>query len=335
MKAPPKKAVVPVKATNGHKKPVAKKDSDEDEDEDEDEEEEKPAAKKSATTPVAATKPAEGEPSLGDHSEIFVKNLSYDTTEDGLRSFFSKFGTIDSMKLLTHKDTGRSKGMAFIEYHSRAESDKVIAQKTSIELDGRNLTISYSNEDRPTPGQGRPSGGFGGGFNNNSGGGNEGDSSSKTVFVGNISWNTTENSLKDAFSGCGAVVAVRIAKGPDGQAKGFAHVEFDSTEAVSKAVALAGSDIDGRQIRVDPAKSSSGGGRGGDRGGRGGRGGFGGGFGGRGGDRGGRGGRGGFGGGFGGRGGGRGGFGGNPEDKAKKTGAIVQGQGTKIAFDDD
>jgi nucleolin len=322
-------------ATNGTKKPAAKKEETSEEEDDEDE----TPVKTTTAKPVAATTTAE--PGLDQHSEIFVKNLSYNTTEDGLNSFFSKFGAIDAMKLLTHKDTGNSKGMAFIEFNTRADAAKVIAIKDTIELDGRRLTVSYSNEDRPTPGAGfggQSGGSFGGGFGGNSGGSNAGDSSSKTVFIGNISWDTTEASLTDVFGGCGTVVAVRIAKTPEGKPKGFAHVEFDSTEAVNKAVALAGTDIDGRQIRVDPAMSKA---SGGDRGGRGGgRGGFGGGRGGFGGGRGGfggdRGGRGGFGGGRGGFGGGRGrgGFGGNPEDKAKKSGAIVQGQGTKVTFDD-
>jgi len=207
---------------------------------------------------------------------------------------------------------------------------KAIADSDNLNLDGRLLGVTFSNENRPAP-EGNAAG-FGGGNSFGGQGGNKNDSSSKTVFVGNISWNTTEESLTEFFSKCGSVVAVRIAKNPDGQMKGFCHVEFDSTEAVNAAVALAGTDIDGRAIRVDPAKSSSGGGRGGFGGGRGGgRGGFGGDRGGRGGFGGGRGGgRGGFGGGR----GGRGGFGGNPEDKAKKSGAIVQGQGTKISFDD-
>jgi nucleolin len=326
------KAKAPVKtpaATNG-KKPVAKVES-ESEEEEEDDEEEVAKPQQKTTTTTQSTTPAEVD--TEQHSEIFVRNLSYNTTEEGLRNFFSKYGNIDSHKLLTHRDTGKSKGIGFVEFNTRAEAKKCIADAANLNLDGRLVTVSFSNEDRPVQGAGQGGAGGAGGF----GGNRAGDSSGKTVFVGNISFNATEDSLKEFFSQAGNVVAVRIAKTPDGQLKGFCHVEFDSTEAVNSAVALAGSEIDGRAIRVDPAKSSTGGGdrggRGGFGGGRGGfgggRGGFGGGRGGFGGDRGGRGGR----GGFGGR-GGRGGFGGNPEDKAKKSGAIIGGQGTKVTFDD-
>jgi len=318
-----------VTPTNGHKKPVAKKEESEEEESDE----EKPAAKTTKTNTVASTPTPEADTEV--HSEIFVRNMSYDTTEDGLREFFSKYGSIESLKVLQNRDTGRSKGIGFVEFTTRDEAKKAIADADNLNLDGRLLAISFSNENRPAPGGN--AGGFGGGQSFGGQGGNKNDSSAKTVFVGNISWNTTEESLTEFFSKCGSVVAVRIAKTPEGQMKGFCHVEFDSTEAVDAAVALAGTDIDGRQIRVDPAKSSTGGGggRGGFGGGRG-RGGFGGDRGGRGGFGGGRGGGfgGGRGGGFGGGRGGRGGFGGNPEDRAKKSGAIIQGQGSKISFDD-
>lgn len=105
--------------------------------------------------------------------------------------------------------------------------------------------------------------------------------------------------------------------GEDGRPKGFAHVEFETHEAAKAALELNGSNLDGRDLRLDLSSGSRGGGFGG-RGGRGGdRGGFRGGF--RGGDRGGfrggdRGGRGGF---RGGR-GGRGGFGNDPARAANK-----------------
>jgi len=260
------------------------------------------------------------------HSEIFVRNLSFNTSEDQLRNFFSKYGTIDSLKILM-RDDGKSKGIGFVEFNTRAEAKKAIADNGKLNLDGRDIQISFSNENRPQPGGNpRP-------FQQN----NQrqgGSSSSSTVFVGNLSFDSTEDSIREFFSQCGNVNAVRIAKNEEGKMKGFCHVEFDSNEAVVNAIKLAGSQLDGREIRVDEAKPSGGGGGGrrdfgGNRGNFGGRG--------RGGDRGGRGGfgdRGGRGG-FGGRGGrgGRGGFQ-NSEDKAKKSGAILQSQGVKTTFDD-
>jgi len=259
------------------------------------------------------------------HSEIIVKNLSYNTSEDQLSKFFSKYGKIESFKLLTDKMTGKSRGLGFIEFETRAEAKKAIQDAANLCLDGRNLTVAFSNENRPDGGQrgGQDSGRkpFGGG-----GGSGGADTSGNTIFVGNLSFTSNEDSVKEFFSQCGNVVAVRLAKDQEGKLKGFCHVEFDSNEAVKSALAFAGQDLDGRAIRVDAAKPS------GDRGGsRGGRGGFGGGRGGgRGGyDRGGRGGGRGFGGGR-----GRGGYQGNNDDRAKRSGAIMKSQAAVERLDD-
>ncbi|HEX5050709.1 MAG TPA: RNA-binding protein [Planctomycetota bacterium] len=128
------------------------------------------------------------------------------------------------------------------------------------------------------------------------------------LYVGNLSFQTTEDSLRAAFEGDGRQVTdVKIMLDRDtGRSRGFAFVEMASEQDAQNAVqAMNGADVDGRPLRVNEAQPRQEGGRGGFGGGGGGRGGFGGGGGG--GGRGG-GGRGGYGGGGGG--GGRGGYGG-------------------------
>ncbi|MBL8726572.1 MAG: RNA-binding protein [Planctomycetes bacterium] len=139
------------------------------------------------------------------------------------------------------------------------------------------------------------------------------------LYVGNLSFQTTEDSLRAAFEGDGRVVTeVKIMLDRDtGRSRGFAFVEMGSDQDAQNAIqAMNGADVDGRPLRVNEAQPRQEGGRGGfgGGGGGGGRGGFGGG-GGRGGGGGGRGGYGGGGGGGrggfgGGGGGGRGGYGG-------------------------
>ncbi|MEZ6194680.1 MAG: RNA-binding protein [Planctomycetota bacterium] len=140
------------------------------------------------------------------------------------------------------------------------------------------------------------------------------DMSEKKLYVGNITFSTTETDLENAFSAHGQVVSARVITDREtGRSRGFGFVEMSTPEEAQAAVdALDGTDLGGRNIRVNIAESRD---RGGDRGGRGGGyGGGGGGYGGggRGGDRGGYGGGGGgYGGGRGGdRGGDRGGYGG-------------------------
>jgi heterogeneous nuclear ribonucleoprotein A1/A3 len=142
---------------------------------------------------------------------------------------------------------------------------------------------------------------------------------SNKLFVGGLSWNTTDSDLMDAFSPFGVVTDAKVITDRDtGRSRGFGFVTFESDEAATKAMTeMDGATLDSRKIRVNPAerRERSGGGGGGGGGFGGGGGGGGGGRFGGGGDRGDRGGGGGGGygdrdrGGRGGRGGGRGGRG--------------------------
>ncbi|MBT3392746.1 MAG: RNA-binding protein [Elusimicrobiaceae bacterium] len=76
------------------------------------------------------------------------------------------------------------------------------------------------------------------------------------LYVGNLSWETTENSLQDAFAECGEVVSAKIITDRNtNRSKGFGFVEMASDEAAEKAIAqFDGKDLDGRQIKVNLAK---------------------------------------------------------------------------------
>ncbi len=141
----------------------------------------------------------------------------------------------------------------------------------------------------------------------------------KKLFVGSLSWGTTDQSLEEAFARFGEVVEAKVIMDREsGRSRGFGFVTFTDEESAQSAIsAMDGAQLDNRAIRVNEAqdrKRDGGGGgyRGGGGGyGGGGRGGGGGGYGGGGGGYGGGGGgRGGYGGGGGGRGGGGGGYGG-------------------------
>ena len=104
---------------------------------------------------------------------IFVGNLDFAATESSLRSLFEPYGNVDRVNLVTDRDTGRSRGFAFVEMSDAAEADRAIAALNGHELDGRALNI---NEARPKPqggggGGGRGFGGGGGGGRPGGGGG--------------------------------------------------------------------------------------------------------------------------------------------------------------------
>ncbi|HUS05951.1 MAG TPA: RNA-binding protein [Bryobacteraceae bacterium] len=96
-------------------------------------------------------------------TKIFVGNLNFQTTPDDLRAAFSPYGTIDSVNVITDRDTGQPRGFAFVEMSSKSEADNAINALNGTELNGRALNV---NEARP-----KPQGGGGGGFRGGSGGG--------------------------------------------------------------------------------------------------------------------------------------------------------------------
>ena len=91
---------------------------------------------------------------------LFVGNLSFQTTEDELRSIFEPYGEITRLQVMTDRDTGRSRGFAFVELSDEDEAAKAITELNGKELDGRALNV---NEARPKPERSGPRGGGGGG----------------------------------------------------------------------------------------------------------------------------------------------------------------------------
>jgi len=98
-----------------------------------------------------------------DDRKMFVGGISWDTTEQGLSDYFSSYGQLESVKLITDRETGRSKGFAFVVFYEQNDLESVLAQG-SHEIDGRSVTPR-----RATPGGG--GGGRGGGRGRGGGGG--------------------------------------------------------------------------------------------------------------------------------------------------------------------
>jgi cold-inducible RNA-binding protein len=93
---------------------------------------------------------------------LYVGNLSYNTTEMGLRDLFGQLGTVADAKVVMDRDTGRPRGFAFVEMSSDAEAQQAIEQLNGRELDGRAINVNEAQE-RSGGGGGGGRGGFGGG----------------------------------------------------------------------------------------------------------------------------------------------------------------------------
>jgi RNA recognition motif-containing protein len=99
---------------------------------------------------------------------LYVGNLPHSTTEAELRGVFEAHGAVEKVSLVTDRDTGRSRGFAFVEMTNAAEADKAIAALNGTDLGGRPLTI---NEAKPKTDRPRGGGGGGGGKGFGGGGG--------------------------------------------------------------------------------------------------------------------------------------------------------------------
>jgi len=90
--------------------------------------------------------------------KIFVGNLDFGATEESVRALFEPYGTVDSVSVITDRDTGRSRGFAFVEMADSGQADAAINALNGSNLGGRTLNI---NEARPKVDRGDR--GFGGG----------------------------------------------------------------------------------------------------------------------------------------------------------------------------
>jgi cold-inducible RNA-binding protein len=103
------------------------------------------------------------------NTRLYVGNLSFNTTADGVRTAFQQFGTVSDVHLVSDRETGRSRGFAFVTMGTTEEAAKAIEGMDGKTLDGRPLRVNEA-EQR----QARGGGGGGGGFRGGGGGGGYG-----------------------------------------------------------------------------------------------------------------------------------------------------------------
>jgi len=103
-------------------------------------------------------------------TKIYVGNLSFSTTEDELRELFSQAGTVATVSLIKDRDSGQSKGFAFIEMGNQADAEKAIQMFNGKPFSNRELKVNlarpreergFGGQNRGGYGAGRPGGGYG------------------------------------------------------------------------------------------------------------------------------------------------------------------------------
>jgi cold-inducible RNA-binding protein len=94
--------------------------------------------------------------------KLFIGGLSWDTTDDGLRQAFASYGEITEAKVITDRDTGRSRGFGFVTFSQDDDAKTAISKMDGTSLDGKTIKVNEAQEKSPRGG-GRSGGGFGGG----------------------------------------------------------------------------------------------------------------------------------------------------------------------------
>ena len=176
-------------------------------------------------------------------NRLYVGNIPWSTTVEELRGIFSQCGSISLVDIPTGRQ-GRSRGYGIVEYSNVQEAQVAIQQLDGHALGDRNITVR---EDK-APTKSAPS----------KSGGNRGSTLGDTpaaegcrCYVGNLAWETTEDSLIAHCSSVGTVVQSEVARQPGGRSKGWGLVDYESPDAATAAITtLHNSELQGRSIIV-------------------------------------------------------------------------------------
>ena len=103
---------------------------------------------------------------------LYIGSLAYATNDDALKAFFETIGEVESARVITDRDSGRSKGFGFVEYKNEEDNQKAVDQLDGKELDGRAISVGLAR-----PKEDRPRRDFNGGGGNDRGGSSNGGGS--------------------------------------------------------------------------------------------------------------------------------------------------------------
>ena len=203
--------------------------------------------------------------------QLFAGNLAWTVTSESLTAHMRQAG-YDATAEVQMRPDGKSKGWALITFPDNSNSmfsngstpEGAIEQLNDTDLDGRKLLLWRAEERPPKPGKGAAGKGKGRGAGGRGGAGRGGGQpvvheymSNNVLFVGNLSWATTTETLHSLFAQFG-VVSAEVKVGPNGRSRGYGLVEFETLEGAQAALSLNDVVTDDRPMlvryeRVQPA----------------------------------------------------------------------------------
>eukprot|EP00607_Mallomonas_marina_P006805 CAMPEP_0182426140 /NCGR_PEP_ID=MMETSP1167-20130531/12623_1 /TAXON_ID=2988 /ORGANISM="Mallomonas Sp, Strain CCMP3275" /LENGTH=413 /DNA_ID=CAMNT_0024607361 /DNA_START=118 /DNA_END=1359 /DNA_ORIENTATION=- len=176
------------------------------------------------------------EESGGDHAggKVFVGGLSWQTTEEGLRYYFEKFGELTDAALMTDKRTGQPRGFGFVTFKDPAAADLVLGQEHTIDARLVDVKRAVPRDKAPTPSSSRHE--------------------SRKIFVGGLAPEVAEKDLLDYFMKFGTVKdSVVMIDRKTSRSRGFGFVTFDSDEALN-TVLRTEHELHGKWVEVKRAE---------------------------------------------------------------------------------
>eukprot|EP00270_Netrium_digitus_P014623 TRINITY_DN49_c0_g1_i1.p1 TRINITY_DN49_c0_g1~~TRINITY_DN49_c0_g1_i1.p1 ORF type:complete len:342 (-),score=56.21 TRINITY_DN49_c0_g1_i1:513-1403(-) len=188
-------------------------------------------------------------------TKLYVGNLPFNVDSESLAEVFQDAGIVDMVEVMYDRETGRSRGFAFVTMNTEEGAQAAVEKFDGSELGGRSIKVNFPSEKpRSTSTRGPRTGGF---RERSSGGLSRGGGQSlaNRLYVGNLSWGMDDSGLEDLFSEFGNVVESKVVIDREtGRSRGFGFVTLSKPTEVAEAInALDGVEVDGRTIRVSQA----------------------------------------------------------------------------------
>jgi len=195
-----------------------------------------------------------------DARKLFVAGLPESMSEEGLRRLFEETGgKVVDVSLPRDRATGKVRGFGFVTFSTADEANRARDALDGSLQGGRSISVRPFSSEPPRRGEGgdfrgresHPPGAPGGGGGAAPGGGED-----RTLYVGNLPYDTTQQELTQVFGdlGVGPVARIHLPSGPDGRLRGFGFVTLGSAEAANAAiVSLRNADVRGRRLMVNIA----------------------------------------------------------------------------------
>ncbi|KAG7585191.1 RNA recognition motif domain [Arabidopsis thaliana x Arabidopsis arenosa] len=180
---------------------------------------------------------ADLDPPATTNTKLYFGNLPYNVDSATLAQIIQDFANPELVEVLYNRDTGQSRGFAFVTMSNVEDCNIIIDNLDGTEYLGRALKVNFADKPKPNKEPLYPE-------------------TEHKLFVGNLSWTVTSESLAGAFRECGDVVGARVVyDGDTGRSRGYGFVCYSSKAEMETALeSLDGFELEGRAIRVNLAQ---------------------------------------------------------------------------------